>query len=120
MTNSQRLLTVRSAIEGYLSNQVEKTGGETAIDAAITSESILIRQEHYCGRRFRTDTHQAVWFIEEDQIKISTSGNQWCVSLQGQEIDAMAEASSDSSQHIISMPVPSESDQQDSAARRAA
>lgn len=116
-------MTVRSAIEGYLSNQVEKTGGETAVDPSIASESILIRQEHYCGRRFRTETHQAIWFIEEDQIKVFTADNQWCVSLRGEEIDAMAEtSSSDDSQHILAMPITltSESDPQESAARRAA
>ena len=34
------------------------------------SESLVIRHESYCGRRFRADGFQAVWFIEEDQIKI--------------------------------------------------
>ena len=34
------------------------------------SEHILIRDDLYCGRRFRCADLQAVWFIEEDQIKV--------------------------------------------------
>jgi hypothetical protein len=37
---------------------------------AEVSETILIRHDHYCGRRFRMDTLQAIWFIEEDEIKV--------------------------------------------------
>ena len=32
-------------------------------------ESILIRDEIYCGRRFEVDGAYAVWFLEEDEIK---------------------------------------------------
>jgi hypothetical protein len=34
------------------------------------SEHILIRNDLYCGRRFRCGELQAVWFIEEDEIKV--------------------------------------------------
>jgi hypothetical protein len=34
-----------------------------------TNESLLIRNGTYCGHRYRHDDYQAVWFIEEDQIK---------------------------------------------------
>ena len=33
-------------------------------------EAILIRDGFYCGRRFRCGPLEAVWFIEEDQLKI--------------------------------------------------
>jgi len=33
------------------------------------NEAMLIRNGHYCGRRFQSDGLQAVWFIEEQQIK---------------------------------------------------
>ncbi len=33
-------------------------------------ETILIRNGHYCGRRFSNEKCQAVWFLEEDQIKV--------------------------------------------------
>ena len=32
-------------------------------------ETILIRDGFYCGRRFRCDGHQAIWFIEENELK---------------------------------------------------
>lgn len=34
------------------------------------SENILIRDETYCGRRFQCGQLQAIWFVEEDEIKI--------------------------------------------------
>ena len=33
-------------------------------------ETILIRDGHYCGRRFRAENFQATWFAEENEIKI--------------------------------------------------
>lgn len=32
-------------------------------------ETLLIRDGYYCGRRFYCDGYQAVWFVEENQIK---------------------------------------------------
>jgi len=34
-----------------------------------TEETILISDGYYCGRRFRCDGFEAIWFIEENQIK---------------------------------------------------
>ncbi len=36
---------------------------------AIEQETILVQDGHYCGRRFRGATVQAVWFLEEEQVK---------------------------------------------------
>jgi hypothetical protein len=33
-------------------------------------ETILIRDGHYCGRRFELDGLAAVWFAEEGQVKM--------------------------------------------------
>ena len=41
-----------------------------AKDVDEICESVLIRGDYYCGRRFRGDGLQAVWFIEEGQIKV--------------------------------------------------
>jgi hypothetical protein len=39
-------------------------------------ETILIRAGMYCGRRFEAAGAHAVWFIEEDQLKLfSADGN---------------------------------------------
>lgn len=32
-------------------------------------EALLIRNGYYCGRRFHCDGLQAVWFVEESEIK---------------------------------------------------
>lgn len=114
MANSQRLATVRSAIEGYLASQADQPGSDSgddglsgddgsSIDCVITTESILIRDEHYCGRRFSTTTHRAVWFIEEDQVKIYTTDQRLCCVLNTDEIDAAAAMEDNSSPHVISI-----------------
>lgn len=33
-------------------------------------ESLLIRDGYFCGRRFEMDGFCAVWFVEEDELKI--------------------------------------------------
>lgn len=43
---------------------------------AVVQESILIENGYYCGRRFRCDGFEAVWFAEENQLKFySPEGN---------------------------------------------
>ena len=32
-------------------------------------ESLLIRDGIYCGHRFRRNAYEAVWFVEENQVK---------------------------------------------------
>ena len=41
-------------------------GSDTADDPV---ESLLIRDGHFCGRSFETETMWAVWFIEENEVK---------------------------------------------------
>ena len=36
---------------------------------AVPNEAMLIRDGYFCGRRFQRDGLEAVWFIEENQIK---------------------------------------------------
>ena len=36
-------------------------------------ESILMHGGHYCGRRFEAAGAHAVWFVEENQIKVVTN-----------------------------------------------
>lgn len=33
-------------------------------------ETILIRDGYYCGRRFETGAGAAIWFVEENQVKV--------------------------------------------------
>jgi len=49
---------------------VQQTFSKLGTDASSEArETILIRDGHYCGRRFRRGGLEAVWFIEENQIK---------------------------------------------------
>ena len=36
---------------------------------AAPRETLLIRDGAYCGHRYKLGSHQAVWFIEEDEVK---------------------------------------------------
>lgn len=35
-------------------------------------ETMLIRNGNYCGHRYRLEEFEAVWFIEEDELKFSS------------------------------------------------
>ncbi len=100
MTNSQRLATVRAALEHWLScrdaerdenqqakNDSHETRGKT--------ESLLIRGGFYCGRRFDFGSHQAIWFLEEDQIKIHDQDGRILCTMSSNEIDRWARTSDD-------------------------
>ncbi|MCA9268797.1 MAG: hypothetical protein KDA41_10020 [Planctomycetales bacterium] len=41
-----------------------------AREDAEFSETLLVRNGCYCGRRFHMDGLSAVWFVEEDELKI--------------------------------------------------
>ena len=43
---------------------VERGTGDTTL-----VETLLMRNGHYCGRRFQCGEQAAVWFIEENEIK---------------------------------------------------
>ena len=92
MTNSQRLAAVRLRLQQWLAQQ-SGAGGEASQN--IRNESILIRDGFYCGRQFDAGTHRAVWFMEEDELKISTADGRWVCTLQGESLTPLAESSSE-------------------------
>ena len=50
---------------------VRRTFAELGADAEDEfQETILIRHDQYCGRRFQAGDLQAIWFIEEDELKL--------------------------------------------------
>lgn len=129
MTNSQRLATVRARLLRWLAE--EQGGAETPREneKVILRESILIRGEFYCGRRFHTATHDAVWFIEENELKIYSSDGTLACVLAGDELTSMppqAEPQAEDPQPVevralIKLPTPTvEQDDQDDQIRRAA
>ena len=62
MPHAEILQSVRVAIR--------QTFAEFGVSSeAGISESILIRHDYYCGRRFEASGVQAIWFIEENELK---------------------------------------------------
>lgn len=63
MTNSQRLASVRQHLESWFRDRYPNVEWSP-------TESILISDGCYCGRRFIFDPFSAIWFVEEDELKI--------------------------------------------------
>ena len=87
MTNFQRLATVRTRFLHWLQNAdeySEEAGNEGSL---IHHESMLIRDEFFCGRKFHSEHFTAVWFIEEDVLKIHRADGSLELVLRGSDID---------------------------------
>lgn len=54
---------------------VSRTFADLGLSAGELRETILIREGHYCGRRFEIAEASAVWFVEENEIKIYRAGS---------------------------------------------
>ncbi len=63
MTPSQKLSRARNCVLAFCREQFP---GETI----ELRDSVFICNEFYRGRRFRSEQISAVWFTEEDQVKI--------------------------------------------------
>ena len=90
MTNSQRLATVRQAFLHWLRDAGVDACSDGHDTSLIQHESVLIRDELFCGRKFIAKDHHAVWFIEEDVVKIHLSDGQLMHVFRGAEIDEFA------------------------------
>lgn len=87
MTNSHRLAVVRDCIREWLNKSYPDV-----VDAADPrGEATLIQDGFFCGRRFRFPLHQAVWFVEEDEVKIRDFQGNVLATLQGEDIDRAAD-----------------------------
>ncbi len=62
MDHVQILEQIRSLIR----EKLIQLGGTTD---TLPHEAMLIRDGYFCGRRFTSDGLQAVWFIEENEVK---------------------------------------------------
>lgn len=118
MTNSQRLAIVRAHLVDWICAQ---EGIEQESDSPITSESILIREGHFCGRSFKAKSHRAVWFIEEDELKIHDLDGALVVAFKGDEIgdDSDEQQSDTASPAIIKMDSPQPEDKSGDVRRAA-
>jgi hypothetical protein len=61
--SGQSIETIREFIQQLF----QQAGAEAG---SPTHEALLIRNGYYCGRKFERDGLQAIWFIEEHQIKL--------------------------------------------------
>lgn len=92
MTNFQRLATVRTRFLRWLQEADQHSEDQPAKElgpdgSLICRESMLIRDEFFCGRKFHARHYTAVWFIEEDVLKIYRADNSLELVLRGDEID---------------------------------
>ena len=101
MTNSQRLAAVRTALRQWIADR--HPGRDDS--GKPLSETMLIRNGYFCGRRFRFQLYHAVWFIEEDEVKILGPDGAIAARLSSQEIDALAHCFGERSreQHTLSI-----------------
>ncbi len=84
MTNSQRLASVRRAIDRWFETR------HPDADLEIR-DSVLIRDSFYAGRKFQFGDYTAAWFIEEDELKIQAADGKVLLRLIGAEIDQASE-----------------------------
>ncbi len=87
MTNFKRLATVRTRFLQWLQDfgqHSEELGPDGSL---IHRESMLIRDEFFCGRKFHAQHYTAVWFIEEDVLKIHHADGSLELVLRGSELD---------------------------------
>ena len=57
---------VLAQIRSFIRHKFARFSGSTDV---VPSEAMLIRDGYFCGRRFSGGGYEAVWFIEENQIK---------------------------------------------------
>ena len=80
MTNSQRLAAVRRCLDRWLENQ--QSDGDIEI-----SDAVLIRAGFYVGRTFQLGPYRAVWFMEDDEVKIHDVAGALVAKLDSAAID---------------------------------
>lgn len=66
-THSDRMIPASTAekVRGLIRETFDRLGA----DGGEVRETILIRDGYYCGRRYHRGGLQAIWFIEENQLK---------------------------------------------------
>ncbi|TWT66117.1 hypothetical protein [Allorhodopirellula solitaria] len=79
MTPSQQLARVRNCVHAYCQGQYP----DESIDL---HDSIFINNGFYCGRKFRCEQFSAIWFAEEDQLKIHDTDGACLVSWNAAEM----------------------------------
>ena len=90
MTNSQRLATVRAFLKNWIASaDGNKASADSDASEGGWTESLLIREGFFCGRSFVTKHHRAVWFVEEDELKIRDQSGEIVAVFRGEEITSV-------------------------------
>ncbi|SMP54100.1 hypothetical protein SAMN06265222_104203 [Neorhodopirellula lusitana] len=93
MTPSQQLARVRRSLQHWLESHPQEDVNATEENEQGTDdlrESIFVCDGFYRGRRFRTAAIAAVWFAEEDELKIHSAAGQCLASLDAAGIAELA------------------------------
>jgi hypothetical protein len=93
MTPSQKLARARHCFQAWLNDQPREDSPETISihpdeSKSTWSESVFICDGFYRGRRFRTDSVSAIWFTEEDELKIHDADGACVATLSSPEMQA--------------------------------
>lgn len=83
MTNSQRLAAVRRCLDRWFETQHH----DEDIDIR---DAVLIRNGFYAGRRFELGQYRAVWFMEEDELKIQDAAGTIVAKFNAAEINRLS------------------------------
>ncbi len=97
MTNSQRLAAVRRCLDRWL--EQHQTGGDVEL-----RDAVLIRDGFYVGRRFQLGKFQAVWFMEEDEVKIHDAAGSLVARLDSAAIDRVGRNDSQQANQAVLEP----------------
>ncbi len=89
MTNSQRLAAVRRCLDRWIEEQ--QSDGDIEI-----RDSILIRDGFFVGRRFQLGRYHAVWFMEEDEVKVHDQSGSLVARLDSFDINRSSQNASSS------------------------
>jgi hypothetical protein len=110
MTNSQRLAKARSCFLHWIAERSNSDSNDPASsEDAIIREGMVIRDDFFLGRRFVGQDYDAIWFIEEDELKIFNAQGKVVTALHRDEIDLRSAAQgkqSDNAEHsqVIALP----------------
>ena len=105
MTPSQQLARARNCVKLCFQEHVGDATPEF-------HESIFICDEFYRGRRFRSEILSAVWFAEEDELKVHSADGDCLVSLNATEMAEMVAAAAETADVLpmrVGEDVPAES-----------
>jgi len=123
MTNSQRLAVVRNHLSRWIAGVSGRSLQENG-DSGIVSESMLIRDGFFCGRCFHANGFRAVWFIEEDELKIYAADGKLQRVFSGTEITESSQTEAvkpeASREIILTIPQSHPEKEQEETHRRAA